>query len=550
MTDSVQSPGRLLTRLEATRYAYGSDSSKRKAELLRQFRRARLNTSDQVLRFHEHVTFLRAYPDNQEVLEIAETLLAGFSDRFDLRSGRERLGDSGVAGTDIHYRFFWPTARWLTARWPSQLVIDWDYVEDLEALAAALPLLVSPVEANWLRVLKPSPSESLARLAGTGTDAAYFVRAVESMPGDDFTRERFYDSIGLPLILKAGNETPSRTRAYTPPPRIYFRTEPPQDARPDLWMEISRPPQSIRSVPRKEGAVLIDLAREAMVTRGRDLDTFAYGDPGDVRLIEDGEGLAWAMIGLVPDRRPILRTAYGFLTLRNGVPIGYVQSDALWRCVDLAFNTFSTFRGRGGAHVLGRTMAMLRQIFDATSFTLEPYQLGEGNEEGIESGAWWFYYKAGFRPRNRAIRALAKSELERMRRRPGHRSSPATLANLAKDYLYLDRPSDRAPYWPRLAGVGAEVARNRHGDGDSKDGRRSSLPVGTIRSSDTTKRKVWNSWAPIVELLPGFEDWSSDERRELVAVILAKAGRRDTDYLRLFNRHPRLGKALYQLIGR
>lgn len=539
-----------MNRLEATRYAYGADFSQRKAGLLRQLRQARLRTSDQVLRFHEHVSFLRAHPDDQEVLEIAESLLAGFSDRDDLRSGRDRLADSGIAGTDIHYRFFWPTARWLTARWPTQLVIDWDYVEDLEALAALLPLLVSPVEANWLRVLKPSPSAALARLAGTDTDAAYFVRAVASIPGNDFTRERLYDSIGLPLILKAGNETPSRTRAYAPPPRIYFRTEAPQDARPDLWTEIGRSPQSIRSVSRKEGATLIDLAREAMVTRGRDLDTFAYGDPGDIRLIEDGEGLAWAMIGLVPERRPVLRTAYGFLTLHNGVPVGYVQSDALWRCVDLAFNTFSTFRGQGGAHVLGRTMAMLRHIFDATSFTLEPYQLGDGNEEGIESGAWWFYYKAGFRPRNGAIRALAKSELERMQRRPDHRSSPATLAKLAKDYLYLDRPGNRAPHWPRLAALGADVAHNRRSDGDSHGDRRSSLPMGAIRSSDTTKRNVWTAWAPIVELLPGIDQWSQDERRELVAVILAKAGRRDTDYLRLFNRHPRLGNALYELIRR
>lgn len=74
---------------------------------------------------------------------------------------------------------------------------------------------------------------------------------------------------------------------------------------------------------------LIDLAREAMVTRGRDLDAFAYGDAGDVRLIDDGFGLTWAMIGLVPERRPTLRTAYGYLTLRNGVPIGYAVGHAL-----------------------------------------------------------------------------------------------------------------------------------------------------------------------------------------------------------------------------
>jgi hypothetical protein len=41
-------------------------------------------------------------------------------------------------------------------------------------------------------------------------------------------------------------------------------------------------------------------------------------------------------------------------------------------------------------------------LFDVDSFTINPYQLGDGNDEALASGAWWFYYKFGFaraRPR-------------------------------------------------------------------------------------------------------------------------------------------------------
>ena len=258
------------------------------------------------------------------------------------------------------------------------------------------------------------------------------------MPGDDFTREAFYESLALPLVLRPGADTPSRTHARYAPARVHFRASPLSRGRPDLRAELDRPPRSVRAVPRQEGQRLIDLAREAMVTRGRDLDTFAYGDPGDVRLVDDGGGLTWAMIGLIPERRPTLRTAYGYLTLRNGVPIGYAQSDTLWRCVDLAFNTFDTFRGGESAAILARTMAMMRHVFDGRSFTLEPYQLGEGNDEGIASGAWWFYYKLGFRPRNPKIRTLVRAELERMKRTLAIVRQPATMAKLAKDYLYFE----------------------------------------------------------------------------------------------------------------
>ncbi len=460
-----------------------------------------MNSAAEIVRLHEQLGYSRAYPESKESLLETEARLASFSARRALQQRRQSRVDTGIAGTEIHSPFFWPTAGWLARKWPDRLIIDWDQIDDLEPFARALPLLINPVEATWLRVAKPSPREALAHLAGTGTtDAVHLVNQVQKMPGSDFTREAFYDSLAPPLLLKGGDGTPSRTNAYFPPGRIHYGT-PPRRPRPDLWKEIEKPPGSVRNVGARGGERLIDLAREGMVTRGRDLDAFAYGDLRDVRLIQDGDGLSWAMIGLIPERRPPIRTTYGFLTMRNGVPIGYVQADVLWRCVDLAFNTFETFRGHDSAHLLARTMAMLREQFDATSFTLEPYQLGDGNEEGIESGAWWFYYKLGFRPRNPEIRRLVKSELEKIKREPRHRSSPATLRKLAKDYLYLDRPEARAPHWPRLA-----------------------------------------------ELATRIDKWSSDDRSALDAVLVAKAGRRDTDYLRLFESHPRLGASLRRLV--
>lgn len=248
-----------------------------------------------------------------------------------------------------------------------------------------------------------------------------------------------------------------------------------------------------------------------------------------------------------------MRTAYGYLTLRNGVPIGYAQSDTLWRCIDLAFNTFEAFRGGESAAVLVRTMAMLRHLFDGNSFTLEPYQLGDGNDEGIASGAWWFYYKLGFRPRNSEIRTLMRAELERMKGNPRHRSSAATLAKLAKDYLYFELAGARAPYWPRLAAIGAEVAGSlssgRASDGETiaNDHPLSRADTGALRRTSSAARSAWAAWAPIVALIPGLDRWNDEEKHELVRIILAKGGRRDSDYLRLFDRHPRLVDALRQL---
>lgn len=77
-----------------------------------------------MLRLHEFLCFLRAYPDNQAVLDGAERMLAHFDRRADLRRNRAALADTGIAGTAIHYVFFWFTAQWLARRWPLRITIN------------------------------------------------------------------------------------------------------------------------------------------------------------------------------------------------------------------------------------------------------------------------------------------------------------------------------------------------------------------------------------------------------------------------------------------
>jgi len=544
----------ILRKLEATRLNYGPGQAEIKFRLLTALETTYLNTS-QVLRLHEHLCFLRAYPDNALVHARVVRLLKGFAARPDLRRQQIALFDTGIAGTIIHYRFFWPTARWLAARWPAQLAIDWESGDEPERLAAALPMLVTPLEANWLRLRQGEPRKSLSRLSGTYvTDATFFIKAVEAMPGDHVTREAFFDGLDTPFLLRPGANTPSRTRAhYARAPVVFLRFQPPRCHRPDLRAEIKRPPRAVRSVSIQEGQNLIDLAQGAMVTRERDLDNFAYGDPRDVRLVDDGDGLQWAVIGTLPERRPLLRATYGMLTLRNGVPIGYVGVDALFRSADLSFNTFPTFRGGESAYVFARTLAALGPIFGPRSFTIEPYQLGHHNEEGIESGAWWFYYKLGFRPRNAEIRELAREELTRMRVNPQHRSSQATLRRLAQDYLYLETRGARAPYWPRLADFGKKIATHLATIAAvDRDGALNSCleeikpALGAWRPTRAMAavHYAWKNWSAIVSLLPGIRRWSVADQRDLARIILAKGGRRDSDYLALFDSHPKLGRAL------
>jgi hypothetical protein len=548
----LSSAAAALRALERTRDDYGAGSGGRKRALLAVLANGRLRSAGEVRRLHEALCFLRAYPDDAPVLQVVEQMLAGFDRRADLRAHREALAHGGIAGTTTWYPFFWPTARWLAGRWPERLRLDRNDADAEKSLGRAAPLLVTPHEAVALREARLAGYAALDRLRARGeTDATFLVRRVEALAGDDFTREAFYDAINPSCLLLAGDDTPARTREKFGPAPVVFRSAPLRRGRPDLRDEMRRPPQSVRRLPAADGERLVELARGAMVGRSRDLDAFAYGNARDTWLVDDGGGRAFGLVGMVAERRAPLAAIYGGLTLSNGVPIGYVQADVVGRSAAVSFNTFETFRGGEAAFTFGRMLAVLRHVFGVDAFSIEPYQLGEGNDEGIDSGAWWFYFKLGFRPRAATARELAAAEVSRMQSQPAYRSPPATLRRLAAHHVFFDLDARRRTPLPPLASIGLRVARLLAARGDDRDAANArvqadaaaALGLQSLRGLTRGERQAFGNFAPLL-LLAGAARWPRDERARLLALIRAKAAASELDYARRLAAHRPFCRAL------
>jgi hypothetical protein len=560
----MRKPSVLLRELLEIYTLYGPQQAAGKLELLALLERRRLRTAGEVHRLHEALCFLQAYPDDGDVLAAVQRMLAGFSGRSDLRKFKGELVDSGIAGTETFYSFYWSTARWLARRWPDRLNVHWYGFEDQERLDRALSALVPYNESLALEEADLTTREWVETLKGQEeTDAAFLIRRAVKLPGNDFTRETFFEEMEIPFVLSPGPGTPTRSGArYPGSGPVVFRSRPLDRARPSLREEILRPPRSVRDVSPREGEKLIDLTREAMVTRARDLYVFRFADKHDVRLVDCGQGLQFAVIGAVPERRLMLDAVYGFLTLMNGVPIGYVLSSSYFNSVEVAYNVFESFRGGEAAKVYGRVMGMMAWLFGADAFTIDPYQLGgEGNTEGLKSGAWWFYYKLGYRPRDPEVKRVLRGELKRMRSDPRHRSSIASLKQLsaANLFYFLGKPRDdirgvlpldRVGLW-----VSRYVARRFGSDREaavrtcSEEARRL-LGVRSLRAWSRDERVAWERWSPLMLSLPGVERWSTEDKRALGRVARAKGGRRESDFVLQFDRHRRLRRALLDIARR
>jgi len=536
-----------LAALERLRMHFGADAAARKLALLRRLARSRLAGAAAVRRLHEALCFVRAYPDDAAVLAQASAMLEGFARRADLRAHRDALADSGIAGTAIRYRFFAGQAQWLAARWPTQLSLDRSDRDAEDRIARALPPLLTHAEAVALREAPRPGYAALDALRGRGeTDAVCLLRLIAAMPGDGFTREAASDAIDASYLLAPA--PPSRSAAFWPPAPRVFRREPPPRGRPDLRAELARAPLRVRRLSRREGEAIVDLARAAMATRARSLEAFSFGDARDAWLVDDGDGLAYAFAGMAVERRHAVFACYGSLTLRNGVPVGYGQADVLGTGAALSFNTFESFRGAEAAYTFARWLAALRALFGCTSFTLEPYQLGDHNDEAIDSGAWWFYARLGFAPRDAATRALAARERARLQRRP--RTPPAVLRQLAQRHLFFDLAAPRPLV--TLAAVGdaigaaltARAGSHRARGVDEAAAELLRLCGASPRAlPNAAAREAWARFAPLVLLLAP-QRWQPAQRRALLALARAKAARSERDFVAAWQAHPRLDAAL------
>ncbi len=549
----------MLAELERIRTEFGPRPAARKIELLDALAKARLPDADALLRLHEALCFMRALPDSADVLERVGTMLETFDGRRDLKRFARTLADTGVAGTAIHFSFFADTAHWLSRRFPGALRIEWQDFEKEELLLSRLDLLATWSETPGLDEADMSTEDWVQRLAGPDTsDADFVIRRAQATGATDRQRDVFFEEMDLPLTLQPTAKTPSRSRAYLPGRPVHYQTGPLDRSRPDLKQALRRRAK-VRQCTESEGRRIIALARDAMVVRHRDLDAFAYGDPRDVRIFTCDGGLEFAVVGMKPQRRLMIEVVYAYLTLKNGVPIGYVLTSALFGSSELAYNVFDTWRGGEAAQVYGSVIGVTSQLYGSNTFTIYPYQLGGGgNAEGLQSGSWWFYQKLDFRAREPEVLETMERELAKMKKDRGHRTSIDVLAEIAEYNVYWSpgrQRDDVIGLFPvsqlglhitdYLAGrFGADRAK---GERICADEAAKLCGARSWKKWSAAERIWWKRWSPLVLILPGVSQWTAAEKKALIEVVRAKGGRRESDYTWKLDAHTKLRAAMRKL---
>jgi len=447
----------LLDQLDELKTQFTPDSARRLNQVLARLAHKKLNDTDSLIRYHETLLFLRAYAHNAALLRATESELRGYANRVSYLEQQEidlaplqHPEVSGIAGTSVTDTFSFFIVRWLVERHPSQVAIDWEWFEDENRLAQTWPRFMPLLEEDASVEANVPYREWLAAARGRRSEIEWLIEQFNRLPKPEAERAELYDSQQL-YVRWTPDFNVSRTGMRVAAGKFFYHREPLIPRRDiDLRKELAQPSPTLEKLSLTEGEKALDLAREASTIRYRELYGFTHGDPKHVYRAELGRGVEIFLMDLLPEKRLPLRTSHAAMIYKNGVAIGYFEGLSLFERMESGFNLYYTFREGETAWLYARTLNVMHHFAGVTAFSLDPYQIGFENEEGIESGAFWFYRKLGFRPTQAEVLWLAEKEEEKISTRKGYRTSPATLRKLARSPMIFELDDRRKGEWDRF----------------------------------------------------------------------------------------------------
>ena len=557
---ATRNSAKVLVDLEASKRRFG-EGDVRIRRALRLLSKSKLTDADSLIRFHETLLFIRAYPPNAAVAKQVERILKNFGSRVEELSEKDadlsQLDDpevSGINGGSVTSNFSYAIVRWLVAKYPAQLSIDWDWFEEEERFGATMPRFLPLLEDDAMVEAHVPYREWLRAAKGRRRELVWLIERFESLPFSDKTKASLYDSLKLHITWRYGFRQ-SRTRMRLPVRRIFFH-ESPLIARRDILLsrELTSPAIPIESLSRAQGERMLDLSRETSAVRYRELHGFTYGDASRILKADLGRGTQVFVTGVPPEKRLPLRAYHAALIFKNGVPVAYFEGLSIWERMESGFNLYYTFRDGETAWLYARILHLMRQLLGVTVFSIDPYQVGHENEEGIESGAFWFYRKLGFRPVKPELLKLTRAEEARVLKNPGHRTSAATLRKLAAGHMLFDLFENESRHpWDKFEArnIGLAVQRRmaREFDGNAEAIREQSLDFVkhalrvTSRSWSEGELAALRSLSLVLAMIPNLEEWTANQKLLATRIIRAKGGRDEVLYLKLMQKHAALRDA-------
>ncbi len=534
--------------------AFDETSAARKSAALARCASRAIEDPVALVAYHDCLLCLLAYPQTRALRDAAAAELArvAAAARTIATAGpqrtRAKLANSGIAWTPVTINFGWDIARWLARRFAKHAEID-SFGEGGVALATVLAAALPAIEFE-LAAADESSDDFLehASAGRRGTRLAWLVDAFERLRCDDALRAHLFDSLRAFIAIEPAGSMLCRTFVRgLPAPTFFHRDGLVRSVELASLLEQPLPaPRRLTAAARRH---VVDAGRAMLAALGRETDAIALAYPDGVAWHDLGRGIAVALYTMEPARRSPLDSHVGMMLFKNGIPVGYGGGWPFAGTCRIGVNVFAPFRGGESALLFGQVLRVYRQRFAVGRFVVEPTQFGGANKEGLQSGAFWFYYRLGFRPVDARSARLASDEWARMQADKTYRTAIPALRRFSRSDIEL-RMRDVPACEPADLSSAVTAWIGARYDGDRSRALSAARRIVSRALGGTGERQwpleqqhAFGELALVVARIRGLGRWPAADKRAALAWMRAKGGDEFRFHQRL-SRHRRLRDAL------
>ena len=512
--------------------------------------------AETLVAWHDALLFLLAYPQTPALRALCEAELARCADLAEEAAAGAELPDalhgSGLPGTHLAVTFNLQVARWLARRFPATTSLH-AVRGDVGTLRR---ILCETLPAIEFETLAEQADEASGYLAALGADRApdrlgWLLTQIEALTVPERLRRKLYNDLDAFVRIASTREGLSRTTLRGLDRPIHFH-ETPLARREDARALLDAPLPDAIALDTAQRDRLLIAARGLLALLGRQTDPISDCDGQGVYAYDMGRGVVIALYSAQPADRPPLDSHVGMMLFKNGLPVAYGGGWPFLGACKIGINIFEPYRGGESHFLFLSVLRAYRGLFGINRFIVERYQFGRNNPEGIASGAYWFYYRLGFRSMRRDLDEIATAEWAKLTAEPGYATPRETLIAFTQTHMELRLPGcpDSYDYLDPAdlsRAVTRAIAERFAGERAAFRAWMQARLDAALPEAQARAPRAFDDLGPALALVPDLTDWSAQEREDVIAVLEAKDAPDERAYFMQLGAHPRLGQALARL---
>lgn len=419
-----------ITRLHTIRNRYGKTFAAEKQRLLHSIDIKTISNKTPAAHLYEALLFLTACPDGKAIYKTASRYLEQLQQQLTARPKLQySLYNSGITGTTLCAAFSFEMVKWLRRTKPGTITLNNIEAPDAQVqslLSVVMPKVESEIlqDANaewkgWLKKLKTKNEDLLDQL----------IAIFDSTAIRPEVKDELWDTLGINVAIDLTGHCCLPASLV----KTYYHRSLIRQAKDHALIG---KPVAVK-LTTAEAEKIIDCCRMILVRKLRELDPISFTHTKLVSFYQLERGYGIALTGMVPNRRHPIDSYMGYVVFKNGLPVAYAGSWILFNSARIGLNIFTDYRGGESKYIFDQVLQLHAKLYGLKRFSVDPYQVGKYNSDGIDSGVFWLYYQAGFRPIEKVQYELAEAEAQKISQDTKYRTPAAVLKTLAGSRLQL-----------------------------------------------------------------------------------------------------------------